>query len=188
VMSRTRLGNCALLVIDAQQGFLDGPPPAFEAARVVDVIAGLLRQARTRGVPVVFTQFDGPPKHPVETGTVGWTIHSELAPLRDEAVVRKHSTDSFHNTDLDDRLRTLNVRHLYVTGFVTELCVDTTCRRAMTLGYDVVLVADGHTTPDGTPQGLPEPAVRIHMTNHVLKSLAGGDCSIDVIPAERVDL
>jgi nicotinamidase-related amidase len=30
----------------------------------------------------------------------------------------------------------------------TEYCVDTTCRRAYSLGYDIVLVEDGHSTWD----------------------------------------
>jgi nicotinamidase-related amidase len=33
-------------------------------------------------------------------------------------------------------------------GLQTELCVDTTVRRACTLGYRITLVADGHSTLD----------------------------------------
>jgi nicotinamidase-related amidase len=37
---------------------------------------------------------------------------------------------------------------LVVAGIQTEYCVDTTCRRAYSLGYDVTLVQDGHSTWD----------------------------------------
>jgi len=31
---------------------------------------------------------------------------------------------------------------------MTQYCIDTTCRRAVSLGYDVTLAADAHTTAD----------------------------------------
>jgi len=33
-------------------------------------------------------------------------------------------------------------------GAQTEVCVDTTCRRAFSLGFEVTLVSDGHSTWD----------------------------------------
>jgi nicotinamidase-related amidase len=35
-----------------------------------------------------------------------------------------------------------------ITGVQTEYCVDTTCRRAYSLGYHVVLIRDAHSTYD----------------------------------------
>lgn len=35
-----------------------------------------------------------------------------------------------------------------IAGCKTQFCIDTTCRRATTLGYDVILVGDAHTTWD----------------------------------------
>jgi len=40
------------------------------------------------------------------------------------------------------------IKKLVITGLQTEYCVDTTCRRAYSLGYDVVLVKDAHSTWD----------------------------------------
>jgi nicotinamidase-related amidase len=34
------------------------------------------------------------------------------------------------------------------SGAQTEVCVDTTCRRAFSLGFSVTLVSDGHSTWD----------------------------------------
>jgi nicotinamidase-related amidase len=45
-------------------------------------------------------------------------------------------------------LKSKNVRKLVVAGLQTEYCVDTTCRRAYSLGYEVVLVRDAHRTWD----------------------------------------
>ena len=43
-------------------------------------------------------------------------------------------------------LRAAEVTDLVLLGAQTELCVDATARRALSLDYDVDLVADGHTT------------------------------------------
>ena len=40
----------------------------------------------------------------------------------------------------------MGVKNLIITGMQTEYCVDTTCRRAYSLGYRVTLVKDAHST------------------------------------------
>jgi len=49
---------------------------------------------------------------------------------------------------LSELLASRGVTDLIVCGLQSEFCVDSTVRRAMALGYPVVLVADGHTTVD----------------------------------------
>jgi nicotinamidase-related amidase len=85
-------------------------------------------------------------------------------------------------TPLLDELRRLEVTHVVVTGMQTELCVDTTCRRAITLGLEVTLVSDAHTTVDAT---LPaESIVAYH--NAVLPELAHPRHHILVRPSRDV--
>ena len=50
--------------------------------------------------------------------------------------------------DPDATLKDLGVKELLITGLQTEYCVDTACRAALSHGYDVVLVEDGHSTGD----------------------------------------
>lgn len=40
------------------------------------------------------------------------------------------------------------INHLVIVGCKTEYCIDSACRKATTLGYDVTLVRDGHSTSD----------------------------------------
>jgi nicotinamidase-related amidase len=45
-----------------------------------------------------------------------------------------------------EELSTVDVKQLVVVGAQTEVCVDTTCRRAFSLGFNVTLVSDAHST------------------------------------------
>jgi nicotinamidase-related amidase len=105
---------------------------------------------------------------------------------RDELVIVKKWTDCFHGTDLHTRLQSAGCRRLVVTGCVTELCIDTTCRRALALDYEVTLVADGHTTADVTLFDRIDPASRIRMTNHVLRRIEATAGAIQVTKADEV--
>ena len=145
----------ALMIIDVQNAILRGKgsparQPAMDAALDVMVgrLADLQRAARAAGTPAVVIQHDGTPDHRLATGTDGWQIRPELAPAAGDIVVHKESCDSFHDTDLQQRLREKGVTRLIIGGCMTQFCVDTTCRRAVSLGYDVTLIGDGHMTAD----------------------------------------
>lgn len=66
-----------------------------------------------------------------------------VAPLGDELVVDKTSAGTFNSTSLDQILRNLRVDRLWVTGLVTEGCVELTARDAADRGFHVTLVGDG---------------------------------------------
>jgi len=70
----------------------------------------------------------------------------ELAPLPGEPVIRAINLDKFHATPLDTLLRSLDVRHLLVTGILADLCVMATVFRANTLEYRVTVIRDGIAT------------------------------------------
>lgn len=147
--------NTALLIIDVQNAILAGKgtperQPVLEAAleEVVGRLCELQRKARLAGVPVVVIQHDGPQGHRLAVGSDGWAVCPELAPQPGDFLVRKTSSDSFHETELAERLGQLGISHLVVGGCMTQFCVDTTVRRAVSLGFDVTLVGDGHATAD----------------------------------------
>jgi len=70
----------------------------------------------------------------------------ELKPLPGEPVIRAPNLDKFHATPLDTLLRSLDVRHLVVTGILADLCVMATVFRANTLEYRVTVIRDGIAT------------------------------------------
>ena len=138
----------ALLVVDVQSGVVDWEDPSCRGVEVLERIGGLIARARASGAPVVYVQHDGSEGGRLAVGSHGWGIHPAVAPAAGELVVRKRASDSFHETPLQSELDRRGVRHLVVVGCRTQYCVDTTCRRATTLGYDVTLAGDAHTTMD----------------------------------------
>jgi nicotinamidase-related amidase len=170
------------VIIDVQVGLVRLMPPEVQD-RVLPKIAILLKQARSSRIPVFFIQHDGPKGHPIEAETAAWAIHPSILPLGGERVIRKKASDSFFETSLAEELRTGKISHLIIAGAMTEYCVDTTCRRAVTLGYDVTLAADAHLTRD-TPDLTAAQIIAHH--NLLLDGFAAGLHSITVTPTSKI--
>jgi nicotinamidase-related amidase len=151
--------NTALLVIDVQQGVVEG---AHERDAVVANVAGLVDRARDERIPVVWVQHsdDG-----LAHGSDQWQIVPELTPADAEPLIEKHYGDSFEDTTLEDVLADLGVGRLVVVGAQTDACVRSTLHGAFTRGYDATLVGDAHTTEDQSAWGAPPPGQVIAHTN-----------------------
>ena len=142
--------NSAVIVIDVQRGLCEGQYAAFEADKVIQRINTVVKNARDASVPVIFIQHDSPDGL-LKAESEGWQLANGLSYLDgDDYFVRKQATDSFHQTDLSPLLVRLGIEQLVICGLQSEFCVDTTTRRALALGYPVVLVSDGHSTMDNT--------------------------------------
>ncbi|OJF90571.1 cysteine hydrolase family protein [Pararhizobium antarcticum] len=145
----------ALLLIDVQNAIVAGlgtpeRQPAIDVAlnQMIGRLQVVQARARTAHTPVFLIQHDGGPGDPLARSSMGWGLRYEIAPVSGEVVIHKKSCDSFFGTDLDAQLRQRSINHLVIGGCMTQFCIDTTVRRAVTLGYDVTLLSDGHATAD----------------------------------------
>jgi nicotinamidase-related amidase len=163
-------GRQALLVVDMQNDFVrEGAPQEVPDARAtIPVIAGLLEAYRRLARPVVFTRFTAGPERTLlwswspecgpqlrscwpgvvrayDDGTElpGHDVIPELAPLDSEPVVDKYGYGSFHNTILEDVLRSRHVSQVVTVGTVTQICVEETVREGFHRGFEMVMVRDG---------------------------------------------
>jgi ureidoacrylate peracid hydrolase len=118
----------------------------------------LIEGARSAGVPVIFVQAIYDPVYlPAAwhernarlnfevprclSGSWGADFY-EVAPLKDETVVRKHRYSAFVDTELYLILRSRQIQTVIVTGVATNICVESTSRDAFMRNYYVAVVDD----------------------------------------------
>lgn len=174
--------NTALLIIDVQQGLCEGEHEAFESQQVIFRINAVSAKARAAGAIVILVQHESGAGF-LEFGTPQWQfangLHVEPADIR----VRKTTPDSFHRTELEQILKQQSVSDLVVCGMHTEFCVDTTIRRALALGYPVVLVEDAHTTEGNQYLSAPQ-VIRHH--NETLTNISSFGPRVRAVSAENL--
>ncbi|GAC1041206.1 isochorismatase family protein [Rhizobium sp. No.120] len=136
----------ALLVVDVQNAFVQGPGAVPDHAMLRSAVELLLDKARSEWAPVIFLQNDGLPGALDEPLQPGWKLH--FPPLSGEVVIRKAEDDGFDGTELDAILTAFGVKHLVICGVLSEMCVAATARGALERGYGVLLPHDAHATYD----------------------------------------
>jgi nicotinamidase-related amidase len=149
-MSTTFDARTALLPIDVQRAF-DDPRwgrrdnPAMEANGL-----RLLQAWRARGWPVLHVRHDSvEPGSTLRPEAPGNAFKPGYGPLGEEALVAKSVNSAFIGTDLELRLRRLDVAAVVVFGITTDRCVSTTARMASNLGFRTFVVGDATACFDG---------------------------------------
>ncbi len=142
----------ALLVIDMLNDFIEdeGALLVPGAARIVPRIARILEDARRQGIPVIYVtdshreddhEFRFWPAHAV-SDTWGGEIIRELQPEPGDYIIPKRRYSAFFGTDLDNYLRELGIRKVYLTGVLTNICVYVTALDAAMRNYGVAVFKD----------------------------------------------
>jgi nicotinamidase-related amidase len=139
----------ALLVIDVQQELVEGnekEQAVFQKEKLIDTINGVIDKAKKVDAHIVFIR-----DRDVAGGTgAGFEVHRDLLVPDHAETFDKLATNSFYGTPLLEFLKEKEVEHIVMTGCQTEYCIDTAVRYATVSGFDVTLVADGHSTKDSS--------------------------------------
>lgn len=141
-----------LLVVDVQNDFLKDVPDPHSFRQSLE---WLLAYCRNSGMAVYHLRVCREPdrsnwmpfeilrgRAPCLRETTGAETPEWAAALPDEPVIQKDTFDGFLRTDLDGRLHSSGIRHLFVAGLVTSVCILTTAMAAMQRGYLVTVVRD----------------------------------------------
>ncbi len=148
-----------IIIVDMQVGLLKGQPK-HDLPGLVDRINLLTDAVRRGGGRAVWIRHCGPPGDDFAPNTHGWAFLPELDRHSEDIVVEKTLNDPFVRTNLRETLRDVSADRILVTGWATDFCVDSMVRAAVSHGYDVVAVSDGHTL--GERPHLAAPAVIAH--------------------------
>ncbi len=137
----------AMLIVDMQVGLRNGDPK-HDLPGVIARINRLAAEVRKESGTVIFVQHCGGKGDDFEPHTPGWALLPELHRDGRDVVVRKTLNEPFTGSELQARLEDLAPDRVLITGWATDLCVDSTVRSAIANHHDVVVVADGHTLSD----------------------------------------
>jgi nicotinamidase-related amidase len=136
----------ALLVIDAQQEYFSPHGkwvlPDGEAA--LERIQALIATARSSSVPIIFIRHEDleDDASVFRAGSAGVELHPSLIPASGERVITKHFPNAFAQTSLAAYLRQHSVDTIIVSGYMTQLCCDTTTRAAEEHGFAALFASD----------------------------------------------
>jgi nicotinamidase-related amidase len=137
----------AMLVVDMQVGLLNGDPK-HDLVGVIARINQLAAKVRAASGTVIFVQHCGGKGDDFEPHTPGWALLPELHRSQRDVMVRKTLNEPFTGSELQALLEELAPDRVLITGWATDLCVDSTVRSAIANHHNVVVVADGHTLSD----------------------------------------
>lgn len=163
----------AVIVTDVQSKIFETEPRPFEANEVMKRINHVTAQARLAGIPVFFIQHEVPGY--MDFNSAGWQLQKDLVIEDSDIRVRKTTGDSFLRTNLEEKLKSLQIDNLIICGYASEFCIDNTVRRAVGIGYTVQLVSDAHTTHEKTHLS----AIKIREHHNVTLSMGPAITAID---------
>ena len=171
----------ALLVVDVQNGVVDGMPGRDE---LIATIGRLVDSARAAGRLVVWVQHAD---EDLVRGSEAWQIVPELQPRDGEPVVEKHHRSAFGDTGLGDLLRGHGIEGLVLVGAQSAFCVDMAGKHALADGFDVTWVSDGHGNGDQeTTDGIVPDAVVRALLNRTWSSLRHPGRTVEVAASHDV--
>ena len=174
-----RLSQSALIVIDAQNTYTEGPLELAGVRPAIARAAEILERARALGAPVIHVQHDAGPGSLFDPAAESGAIVEALAPREGEPVVVKSRPNSFAGTDLREQLADGPGR-LVLVGFMTHMCVSSTARAAFDLDYKTTVVAEATATRE-----LPGVAGAVPAATVQAAALAAlGDAFAFVVPGQ----
>lgn len=147
-----RLGDSCLVLIDIQNEYLAGPLALPDASPAIARATALLARARESGAAIIHIAHKGAPGSLFDRSAERGAIVAPLAPRPGEIVIEKQLPNAFAGTDLNAQLASTGRKELVLAGFMTHMCVSSTARAALDLGFRTTIDADSCATrdlPDG---------------------------------------
>ena len=134
----------ALLVIDVQNEYFTGKLPISYPQNSLEHITQVMDAAEQAKIPIVMVQHSAsrPDSATFRRESQAWELHPEVAGRSYDILIEKHLPGSFTDTQLETWLREHEIDSVVVSGYMTQMCCDTTARQAMHLGFGVEFLSD----------------------------------------------
>ena len=151
----------ALIIVDIQKDFLEeGSLPVPDSNRIIPALNAYIEKFDSLGLPIFATRDWHPLKHCsfLEQGgtwpehcvqfTEGAAFAHDLQLSKDVEVISKGTAmeedaySGFQGTDLEQQLRALKIKRLFIGGLALDVCVLNTVMDAIINGYQVFVLED----------------------------------------------
>jgi nicotinamidase-related amidase len=136
------------MVIDVQNLWLeDRDWRTIDDVHIVDAVAEVLRRGRDASLPIIYIRDISASATYAGTDRLGFP--DLIAPLPEELVFEKQDRSAFTNESLRPALEALGIQRLIVCGMASDGCVAATVGAAREVGFDVIIIADAHSSGTG---------------------------------------
>ena len=134
----------ALLVIDVQNEYFSGKLHVTFPPGSLSHILQAMDAAHAAQVPVIIIRHKnpGPGAETFIPGTNGYELHPEVKKRPCDILIEKTFPGSFTGTALGESLKKNGIDSVTITGYMTQMCCDTTARQAFHRGYLVKFLSD----------------------------------------------
>ena len=140
--------DTALIVIDVQNLWLEqGDWRTVAGVHIIEAVAETLRVAREASLTIIYvrdTSVDA-----AYAGEERLAFPDSIAPFPEDPVFEKKDRDAFTNAALKPTIEGLGLRRLLLCGMASDSCLAATLTGAMDNGFEVLVVADAHSSGHG---------------------------------------
>ncbi len=136
----------ALIVVDVQRAAFTQRIKIFKENELIHNINSLIDAFHNKGIQVYFIRHSN--RTTLVENSEGWQIHPELHLHASDILVNKRHMSAFREKNLQSEFNKAGIKHIVITGLVTQGCVQAACQDGHKHGYEVTLSSDAHSTFD----------------------------------------
>ena len=140
--------NCAIVLIDYQNEYVNGAMPLGQAGtKAIENARLLLDKARQQDIPIFHIAHHGNEKI-FDPSSSNVAIVDSLQPMNDEKIITKMHPNAFHDTQLQALIKSTGKQQIIFAGFMSHMCVSSSVRAAFDLGFQNFVCHDACATRD----------------------------------------
>ncbi|OXL20284.1 cysteine hydrolase family protein [Psychrobacter sp. DAB_AL32B] len=140
--------NCAIVLIDYQNEYVNGAMPLGQAgAKAIENARLLLDKARQQDIPIFQIAHHGN-EQIFDPSSSNVAIVDSLQPMNDEKIITKMHPNAFHETPLQALIKSTGKQQIIFAGFMSHMCVSSSVRAAFDLGFQNFVCHDACATRD----------------------------------------
>ncbi|AQR94718.1 cysteine hydrolase family protein [Clostridium saccharoperbutylacetonicum] len=138
----------ALLVIDVQNEYFTGKLKVTYPSNSLDNILKVMDYAKENNMITIIVQHTGSDGNTFIRKSNEWDIHPKILEKSYDYIIEKTKPSSFYKTNLEEILIKEDIDEVIISGYMTQMCCDTTARDAFHKGYNVKFLSDATGTID----------------------------------------